>query len=73
MKRRSTLLAALLLALFAWMAASVSREHSTTADEIFHVTSGYSYWTLGDYRLQPENGLLPQRWAAPPLLAAEPE
>ena len=31
-----------LLALFGWMAASVSREHSTTADEIFYITSGYS-------------------------------
>ena len=63
------LAAGLLLALFGWMAASVSREHSTTADEIFHLTAGYSYWTLGDYRLQPENGNLPQRWAALPLLA----
>ncbi len=67
----ATLVAGALLALFWWMAASVSREHSTTADEIFHVTAGYSYWTLGDYRLQPENGNLPQRWAALPLLATD--
>jgi len=67
----ATLVAGALLALFWWMAASVSREHSTTADEIFHVTAGYSYWTLGDYRLQPENGNLPQRWAALPLLASD--
>ena len=65
----ATLAAGVLLALFWGMAASVSREHSTTADEIFHLTAGYSYWTLGDYRLQPENGNLPQRWAALPLLA----
>jgi len=72
MKRPAVLLGALfLLALFWWMAASVSREHSTTADEIFHLTAGYSYWTLGDYRLQPENGNLPQRWAALPLLASD--
>lgn len=66
-----TLAAAALLALFWWMAASVSREHSTTADEIFHVTAGYSYWQHGDYRLQPENGNLPQRLAALPLLAQD--
>src|ERR1019366_3020034 len=64
----ATLAAGVLLALFWGMAASVSREHSTTADEIFHLTAGYGYWTLGDYRLQPENGNLPQRWAALPLL-----
>jgi len=66
-----TLVAGALLALFWWMAASVSREHSTTADEIFHITAGYSYWQFGDYRLQPENGILPQRLAALPLLAQD--
>ena len=67
----ATLAAGALLALYWWMAASVSREHSTTADEIFHVTAGYGYWTLGDYRLQPENGNLPQRLAGLPLLAQD--
>ena len=65
------LIVAGLLGLSWWMAASVSREHSTTADEIFHITAGYSYWKFGDYRLQPENGNLPQRWAALPLLAQD--
>lgn len=51
----------------AWQAASVSDEFSTTADEIAHLTAGYSYWQDNDYRLQPENGLFPQRWAALPL------
>lgn len=51
------------------MAASVSRHFSTTVDEIAHVTAGYAYWTQHDYRLQPENGNLPQRWAALPLVA----
>ena len=63
-----TLLAAVLLALFGWMAASVSREHSTTADEIFYITSGFSYWKFDDFRLSPDAGNLPQRWAAWPLL-----
>src|SRR5262249_26226264 len=38
-----------------------------TVDETFHLTGGMSYWALGDFRLQPENGNLAQRWAALPL------
>ena len=69
MKRSLSVIAvAGLLALFWWMATSVSDSQSTTADEIAHLTAGYSYWTTNDYRLQPENGNLPQRWAALPLL-----
>lgn len=67
----ATLAAGALLALFGWMAASVSHVHSPTADELLHVTAGYSYWTTGDFRLHPENGNLPQRWAALPLLAMD--
>jgi hypothetical protein len=52
------------------MATSVSDTMCTTGDEIAHLTAGYSYWTTDDYRLQPENGNLPQRWAAIPLLAS---
>ena len=55
----ATLVAGVLLALFGWMAASVSREHSTTADELYYVTAGYSYWKLADFRLPPEAGNLP--------------
>ncbi|MFH1982586.1 MAG: hypothetical protein ABIL58_12150 [Pseudomonadota bacterium] len=43
-------------------------EKSNTYDELIHLTTGYSYWTRNDYRYQPENGNLPQRWAALPLL-----
>ena len=68
--RRAVIIA--LLALAGWMAASVSRHFCTTTDEIAHLTAGYAYWTTGDYRLQPENGNLPQRWVALPLLAAGP-
>jgi len=42
-----------------------------TFDETAHLTAGLSYWTTGEYRLQPENGNLPQRWAALPLLVAD--
>jgi 4-amino-4-deoxy-L-arabinose transferase-like glycosyltransferase len=51
-----------------WLAASVSRTFSTTVDEIVHLTAGHAYNTTGDFHLQPENGNLPQRWAALPLL-----
>ena len=50
------------------MAASVSRDFSTTVDEIAHLTAGYAYSTTADFRLQPENGNFPQRWCALPLL-----
>jgi hypothetical protein len=48
------------------MAVSSKRHESTTSDEIVHLTGGYSYWALNDYRLHPENGNLPQRWVALP-------
>ena len=45
----------------------------TTFDEPYHLAGGYSYWKLGDFRLHPENGNLPQRWAALPLLLTDYE
>jgi len=45
---------------------------SVTSDETGHLVAGYAYWRFGDYRLQPENGNLPQRWGALPLLLAQP-
>jgi len=44
-----------------------SRGKSTTSDEIAHITGGYTFNHWQDYRLHPENGLLPQRWQALPL------
>jgi hypothetical protein len=61
---------ALLLALHFAMAVGSKLRESTTSDEIAHVTGGYAYWKFGDYRLQPENGNLPQRWVALPLVIA---
>lgn len=65
---------AVLMALgHAILAVTATAEKSMTSDEIAHLTAGQAYNTLGDYRLQPENGNLPQRWAALPLtLAAAP-
>ncbi len=61
---------ALQVALALWAASG----ESVTADEILHVTGGYFYNKFGDYRIQPENGNLPQRWAAAPawLMNAPP-
>lgn len=44
---------------------------SVTSDETAHVTAGVAYWKFNDYRLQPENGNLPQRWGAIPQMIAE--
>jgi len=69
MRNRAAMVAAAgLIALFGWMAASVSREHSPTADEPYYITAGYSSWQRKDFRLAPEAGSFPQRWAALPLL-----
>lgn len=61
-----------LLAMHVWLALSATIQLGVTADETAHLTAGYSYWKFNDYRLQPENGNLPQRWAALPLLAQPP-
>jgi hypothetical protein len=60
-KIRPGFLAALLLALFWWLAVSASTHWSQTSDELVHITAGYAYDKFGDYRMQPENGILPQR------------
>ncbi len=66
-------LAVLLALAHAVVAVTATAEKSMTSDEIAHLTAGQAYNVLGDYRLQPENGNLPQRWAALPLtLAREP-
>ncbi len=65
---------AILLALgHAVLAVTAMADKSMTSDEIAHLTAGQAYNTRDDYRLQPENGNLPQRLAALPLtLAGDP-
>ena len=65
-----TVVAALCLAYYA-AAISASADKSAAYDEGLHLVAGYSYWTHGDFRLQPENGNLPQRWAAIPLVLGD--
>jgi hypothetical protein len=64
--------AAILLGLHAFLALHAARKKSVTHDEILHVVSGYAYWRLHDYRLHPENGILPQRWATIPVALLKP-
>jgi 4-amino-4-deoxy-L-arabinose transferase-like glycosyltransferase len=68
---RTWLLVAAALALYYVMAVSVSPRLGVTADEVVHLTGGYTYWKFDDYRLHPENGTLPMRVAALPLLAMD--
>ena len=65
-----TTLAVVLAALHAVLAVTAMVDKSMTSDEIAHLTAGHAYNTRGDYRLQPENGNLPQRLAALPLMLA---
>jgi hypothetical protein len=53
--------AAALLALFWWLAVSASFSTSHTSDELPHITAGYVFDRFGDFRMHPENGILPQR------------
>ena len=60
----------LLLSVHLTVSLLSKREHGIAFDEPIHLVSGLSYSHYGDYRLQPENGNLPQRWAALPALLA---
>ena len=62
----------LLLALHWWLGVSALTGRGVTNDETAHLVSGYSYWRFNDYRLQPENGNLPQRWGALSLFLLQP-
>ena len=65
-------IAILLAALHAALAITAAFEKSPTFDEPTHLTAGYSYWLKNDYRLDPENGIWPARWASLPLLLSRP-
>jgi len=66
-------LVAALLSLYGFMALSSIREKSTTFDEVAHLTAGYSYWLPGAFRMNPELGIVAQRWASLPLLVSKPQ
>lgn len=58
----------LLLGMHFVLAVTSIREKSPTFDETVHVGGGVTYWKINDYRVNPENGIFPQRWAALPLV-----
>jgi len=60
--------AGILLLLHFFLIITASMKESPVFDESVHIASGLSYWQQNDYRLNPENGNFPQRWAALPLL-----
>lgn len=55
-----------LLLLHGWLALSAQRGKTNAVDELPHLTAGHALWSHGDYRLQPENGVLPQLWEGLP-------
>src|ERR1700738_1122331 len=61
------LIAIFLALLHGFMAVTAVNTKSPTFDEPQHLTAGYSFWVTNDFRLDPENGNLPARWAALPL------
>jgi hypothetical protein len=60
-------LVALLLVCHLLLGLSAIARKSATSDEGVHLLGGLSYWTTGDYRVNPESGNWPQRWAALPV------
>ena len=62
------LAAGVVLAAFWILMLASLRDKCLTADEPGHAAAGATYWKFNDYRLDPENGNLPQRLIALPLL-----
>jgi len=65
-------LAVLLALLHAVLGVTATVGTTVTHDEIAHLAAGRVYNTLGDFRMQPENGNLPQRWAALSMALLQP-
>ena len=61
----------LLLAIHYALAVTAASTKCNTFDEIVHITGGYTYWQLNDYRLNPEGDVLGQRLMALPLLLGD--
>lgn len=60
-----------LLVTHAFLALWAVGQKSVTYDEILHVTGGFFYDRYGDFRIQPENGVLPQRLAGLPAALSD--
>jgi 4-amino-4-deoxy-L-arabinose transferase-like glycosyltransferase len=66
--RVHAILAIVVAAIHFALASRASSGKSATFDEMAHVTGGYAYWKLNDYRIQPENGNWSQRLVALPAV-----
>lgn len=66
------LIVAALLSAHLALSFTATLDATPTFDEFLHIASGVEYWSTGDYRFQPENGNLPQRWCAAPVLLLNP-
>lgn len=62
------LIVGVLLLLHFHLVFTAARDKSPVFDESVHIAGGLSYWLGNDYRINPENGNFPQRWAALPLV-----
>jgi len=57
-----------LLFLYMFLGISSAIKKSPTFDEPIHIAAGYVVWKMNDYRLDPENGILPNLLSSFPLL-----
>ncbi len=67
LSRNYWLWASLLLATLAITLIISARRETATWDEPVHLTAGYSYWTTGSYRMNPEHPALAKMLCALPL------
>lgn len=67
-ERYANYAAAGLLSLMFLLAVGSMKEDSAVRDEMPHIAAGYSYWTMHDYRVNPEHPPLVKQLSALPLL-----
>ncbi len=68
----SSVAAAVLLAVYAALAATASWNKGVSFDEGVHLAVGYNQWLHGDYRMEGANGDFVKRWATLPYLVTRP-
>ncbi len=68
----SSVVAAVLLALYAGLAVTAAWNKGVSFDEGVQLAVGYNQWLHGDYRMEGANGDLVKRWATLPYLVTRP-
>ena len=68
----SSVVAALLLALYAALAVTASWRNGVSFDEGVQLAVGYNVWRHGDFRMENANGDFVKRWATLPYLVSRP-